>query len=49
MLKLASINENSSGVELLSHYNAKTTFTAENCDQASVNLLSLDLIMQLNL
>jgi homoserine dehydrogenase len=41
---LASINENSNGVELLSHYNAKTTFTAENCDQASINLLSLDLI-----
>ncbi|RAK11143.1 homoserine dehydrogenase [Halanaerobium saccharolyticum] len=41
---LASINENSNGVEILSNYNAKTTFTAENSDQASVNLLSLDLI-----
>ncbi|MEC9490774.1 MAG: homoserine dehydrogenase [Halanaerobiales bacterium] len=41
---LASINENSNGVEFLSNYNAKTTFTAENSDQASVNLLSLDII-----
>ncbi|TDO89340.1 homoserine dehydrogenase [Halanaerobium saccharolyticum] len=41
---LASINENSNGVEMLSDYNAKTTFTAENCDQAPLNLLSLDLI-----
>lgn len=41
---LASINENSNGVELLSNYNAKTTFKAENSDLASVNLLTLDLI-----
>lgn len=41
---LASINENSNGVELISAYNAKTTFRAENSGSASANLLSLDLI-----
>ena len=41
---LASINENSNGVELLSNYNAKNTFAAENSDLAAVNLLCLDLI-----
>lgn len=41
---LASINDNSNGVELLSSYNAKTTFKAENSNSSSVNLLALDLI-----
>lgn len=41
---LASINENSNGVEMLSNYNSKTTFKAENNEAASLNLLSLDLI-----
>jgi homoserine dehydrogenase len=41
---LASINDNSNGVELYTKYNSKTIFKAENCDSAAVNLLFLDLI-----
>ena len=41
---LASINNNSNGVELYTEYNSKTTFQAENSDSASANLMAHDLI-----
>jgi len=45
---LASVNENSNAVELVSKYNSKITFKAENNDSALYNLLSLDLINAVN-
>jgi len=41
---LASINENSNGIELYTNNNSKTIFKTENSNSASVNLLTLDLI-----
>lgn len=41
---LSSLNENSNGIELLSDYNSKTFFKAENNESAASNLLIHDLI-----
>ncbi|MFN2339877.1 MAG: homoserine dehydrogenase [Halanaerobium sp.] len=45
---LATINENSNGIELFSKYSGKTTLKVENSDSAAVNLLNLDLIKAAN-
>ncbi|RCW55686.1 homoserine dehydrogenase [Halanaerobium sp. ST460_2HS_T2] len=41
---LADVNENSNGIEIISNYNSKVIFKAENNDLAPLNLLSQDLI-----
>ena len=41
---LASVNENSNAVEVVSEFNSKTTLKAENTELTDENLLSIDLI-----
>jgi homoserine dehydrogenase len=41
---LASANENSNAVEIISNYNSKITLKAKNTDSALFNLISVDLI-----